>query len=60
MLSKRQIRRVTRLVIRGLPLAAIAMAALLKLTLKENQLLILFVLIWLQVFFVSECYLVDR
>ena len=46
--------------IQGLPLAAALGAALLPLQRLGQQFVILIVLLWVQVFFIVECYLIGR
>jgi hypothetical protein len=60
MLIGKRISRGVRLVIKGLPLVAIFGASLLPLSQRASQFLMLITLLWLQVFIISECYLVDR
>jgi hypothetical protein len=60
MTIRNRISKKTKLIVRGLPLAAAAVASTFVLTARSQQFLILIVLLWLQVFAVSECYLVDR
>ena len=48
------------MLIKGLPLMAIVGASMLPLPNLARQFLILVVLLWVQVFFVYECFLIDR
>jgi hypothetical protein len=49
-----------KLVIQGLPIAAAAGSALLPLQRFGQQFVMLIVLVWIQVFFIIECFLVNR
>jgi hypothetical protein len=49
-----------KLVIQGLPIAAAAGATLLPLQRLGQQFIMLFVLLWIQVFFIVECFLIDK
>ncbi len=49
-----------KLVIQGLPLAAAAVTAFLPLQRLGQQFVMLIVLLWLQVFFVVECFIAGK
>jgi hypothetical protein len=49
-----------KLVIQGLPLAAAAGATLLPLQRLGQQFIMLFVLLWIQAFFIIECFLINK
>jgi len=57
---KKKKRNYLRLVIQGLPLAAVVGATFLTSQHLGGQLLILIVLIWVQTFFVFECFLAKK
>jgi hypothetical protein len=59
-MAKRKIPRGWKLVIQGLPLLAAAGAALLPLQRFGQQFIILIVLLWIQVFFIVECFLAGK
>jgi hypothetical protein len=52
--------KVWRLVIEGLPLAAAAVTVFLPLHRLGQQFVVLIVLIWVQVFFILECFLITK
>jgi hypothetical protein len=52
--------KVWRLVIEGLPLAAAAATVFLPLHRLGQQFVVLIVLIWVQVFFILECFLITK
>jgi len=60
MLKKKSISNTLKMLIKGLPLMAIVGASMLPLPNLARQFLILVVLLWVQVFFVYECFLIDR
>jgi len=60
MLKKKSISNKLKMPIKGLPLMAIVGASMLPLPNLARQFLILVVLLWVQVFFVYECFLIDR
>jgi hypothetical protein len=49
-----------KLIIQGLPIAAAAGSAFLPLQRFGQQFIMLVVLVWIQVFFVIECFLVNK
>jgi fatty acid desaturase len=57
---KKKKRNYLRLVIQGLPLAGVVGATFLITLRLEGQLLMLIVLIWIQTFFVFECFLAKK
>jgi hypothetical protein len=59
-MSKEKLKRVFLFGIRGLPLAGVAVANMLTLSVREHQFLILITLIWLQVFFLFEVFSVGN
>jgi len=59
-MAKRKIPRGWKLVIQGLPLVAAAGASLLPLQRLGQQFVILIVLLWIQVFFIVECFLINK
>jgi hypothetical protein len=59
-MAKRKIPRGWKLVIQGLPLVAAAGASLLPLPRLEQQFVMLIVLLWIQVFFIVECFLINK
>ena len=59
-MKAKKLRKTVKLVIRGLPLAGAAAAALLPLQQTGQQFLILIVLLWVQVFFISEVFLAGK
>jgi hypothetical protein len=58
--TKKRISKGWKLVIRGLPLVAAAGASLLPLQRFGQQFVILIVLLWIQVFFIVECFLFNK
>ena len=60
MLGRRRISKMAKRLILGLPLIAAVIASFFTLSDLAHQFLILIVLLWLYVFFVSECYLVEK
>jgi len=60
MLKKKSISNNMKMLVRSLPLAAIVGASIIPLPNLARQFLILAVLLWIQVFFVFECFLIDR
>jgi hypothetical protein len=59
-MAKRRIPRGWKLVIQGLPLVAAAGASLLPLPRLGQQFVMLIVLLWIQVFFIVECFLINK
>jgi hypothetical protein len=49
-----------KLILQGLPIAAAAGAALLPLQRLGQQFIMLIVLLWIQVFFILECFLINK
>ena len=49
-----------KLVIQGLPIAAAAGSAFLPLQRLGQQFIMLMVLLWMQVFFIIECFLINK
>jgi len=60
MLKVKRIPRGIRMIIQGLPIVTLVGASLLPLSPLANQYLMLIVLLWIQVFFISECYLLEK
>ena len=60
MMKKRKLDRRLKLVIQGLPLAAIVGSSLLPVRQLGQQFLVLITLLWIQVFFIMECFLVGK
>lgn len=60
MMKKGKLDRRLRLVIQGLPLAAIVGSSLLPVQQLGQQFLVLITLLWIQVFFIVECFLVGK
>jgi len=59
-MKKKRISKGWKLVIQGLPLLAAAATVFLPLQRLGQQFVILIVLIWLQVFFIVECFLIAK
>jgi hypothetical protein len=59
-IKKKRIPKVWKLVIQGLPLAAAATTVFLPLHRLGQQFVVLIVLIWLQVFFIVECFMINK
>ena len=59
-ISRKKIPKAWKLVIQGLPLAAAAGTAFLPIPRLGQQFVMLFVLIWVQVFFIVEWFLTGR
>jgi hypothetical protein len=47
-------------ILQGLPIVTVAGATLLPLQRLGQQFIMLFVLLWIQAFFIIECFLIDR
>ena len=60
MMKKGKLDRRLKLVIQGLPLAAIVGSSLLPVQHLGQQFLVLITLLWIQVFFIVECFLVGK
>lgn len=60
MMKKEKLDRRLKLVIQGLPLAAIVGSSLLPVQQLGQQFLVLITLLWIQVFFIVECFLVGK
>ena len=58
--KKKRISKGWKLVIQGLPLAAAAVTVFLPLQRLGQQFVMLIVLLWLQVFFVVECFIAGK
>ena len=58
--KNKKISRKLKLVLQGMPVAAAAGAALLPLQHLGQQFIMLFVLLWLQAFFIIECFLINK
>ncbi len=56
-MNKKRITKSWRLLLQGLPLAGAAATTLLPLQRLSQQFIMLIVLLWLQVFFIVECFL---
>ncbi len=56
-MEKKRVPKGWKLVIQGLPLAAAAVTVFLPLQRLGQQFIMLIVLLWLQVFFIVECFL---
>jgi len=59
-MKKKRIPKSWKLVIQGLPLAGVAATTFLPLQGLSQQFMMLIVLLWLQVFFITECFLAGR
>ena len=59
-MKKQKIDRRLKLVVEGLPLAAIIGSSLLPVQRMGQQFLVLITLLWIQVFFILECFLVSK
>ena len=58
--KKKRISKGWKLVVQGLPLAAAAVTVFLPLQRLGQQFVMLIVLLWLQVFFVVECFIAGK
>ncbi len=58
--ASKKLPRALKFVIRGLPLAGAVASVFFNLTRIEQQLMVLMVLIWLQVYFILEVFLAGR
>ncbi|HVM71935.1 MAG TPA: hypothetical protein VMT91_09260 [Anaerolineales bacterium] len=58
--KKRKISKGWKLVMQGLPFAGTLGASFLPLQRLGQQFLVLIVLLWLQVFFIFECFLINK
>jgi hypothetical protein len=59
-MKNKKLQKAVKIVARGLPLAGAAVAALLPLQQLGQQFLMLIVLLWIQVFFISEVFLAGK
>jgi hypothetical protein len=59
-MKKRRFSKGWRLVIQGLPLAAAAATVFLPLQRLGQQFVVLIVLVWIQVFFIVECFMMVK
>jgi hypothetical protein len=59
-MKKQKIDRRLKLLIQGLPLAAVLGGSFLPVRQLGQQFLVLFTLLWIQVFFLVECFLVGK
>jgi hypothetical protein len=59
-MAKKRISKSLKLVIQGLPLVAAAISAFLPLQRFGQQFMVLIVLVWIQVFFIIECFLINK
>jgi hypothetical protein len=59
-MKKKNLSKGLKLLVQGLPLAGAAGAALLPVSRLGAQVVMLIVLVWLQVFFIVECFLAGR
>ncbi|MCX6037406.1 MAG: hypothetical protein NTW99_05880 [Chloroflexi bacterium] len=59
-MKKKRISKGWKLVIQGLPLAAAVATVFLPLQRVGQQFIVLIVLIWIQVFFIVECFLIVK
>jgi hypothetical protein len=59
-MKKKRISKGWKLVIQGLPLAAAAATVFLPLQRLGQQFVVLIVLVWIQVFFIVECFLAGK
>jgi hypothetical protein len=59
-MAKRRISKSLKLVIQGLPLVAAAISAFLPLQRFGQQFMVLIVLVWIQVFFIIECFMINK
>jgi hypothetical protein len=60
MLKKGKLNKRLYLMIQGIPLAAVVGASLLPVQRLGYQFLVLITLVWIQVFFIVECFLVKK
>ncbi len=60
MLKVKRIPKGIRMIIQGLPIVTLVGASLLPLSRLANQFLMLIVLLWIQVFFICECYWIEK
>jgi hypothetical protein len=60
MLKKGKLNKHLNLMIQGIPLAAVVGASLLPVQRLGYQFLMLITLVWIQVFFIVECFLVNK
>jgi hypothetical protein len=58
--KKQKIDRRLKLVIQGLPLAAVVGGSLLTVQRMGQQFLVLITLLWIQVFFIIECFVAGK
>jgi len=59
-MKKAKLDRLLKLVIQGLPLAAVVGTSLLPVHGSGQQFLVLITLLWIQVFFIVECFLAGK
>jgi hypothetical protein len=59
-LLKKRIQKIVRYTLISLPLAGVVVADFMPLTARAQQFLVMIVLIWLQVFFIFEVFLMSR
>ena len=59
-MKKKKIDRRLKLVIEGLPLAAVVGSSLLPVQRMGQQFLVLITLLWIQVFFIVECFVIGK
>jgi hypothetical protein len=59
-MKKQKLDRRLKLVIQGLPLAAVVGSSLLTVQRSGQQFLVLITLLWIQVFFIVECFVAGK
>jgi fatty acid desaturase len=59
-MKKQKLDRRLKLVIQGLPLAAVVGSSLLTVQRSGQQILVLITLLWIQVFFLVECFVARK
>jgi hypothetical protein len=59
-MKKRKIDKRLNLAIQGVPLAGIVVGSLLPIRQSGQQFLVLIILLWIQVFFIVECFVFGR
>jgi len=59
-MKKKKLDRRLKLVIEGLPLAAVVGSSLLPVQRMGQQFLVLITLLWIQVFFIVECFVIGK
>jgi len=60
MMKKGKLNKRLKLMIQGIPLVAVVGASLFPIQRLGYQFLVLFTLVWIQVFFIVECFMVSK